>query len=70
MSALQIRPSCDRVAHTRIGKPPLTVLWNEPSASYAYAKAMNAATADIVVVAHCDITTTAAASASCGCASR
>lgn len=37
------------------GKVGLTVLWNQPSASSAYAAAMGSANADILIFAHCDI---------------
>jgi len=37
------------------GKIGLTVLWNQTSASSAYARAMEAASAEILVFAHCDV---------------
>jgi hypothetical protein len=37
------------------GKVRLTVLWNEIGASGAYARSMLAATAEILVFAHCDV---------------
>lgn len=37
------------------GQVGLTVLWNQPSASAAYARAMDSATADVLVFAHCDV---------------
>ena len=33
----------------------LTVLWNQPSAAGAYARAMETASADILIFAHCDV---------------
>src|SRR5947208_16404484 len=33
----------------------LTILWNQPSASAAYARAVETATADFLVFAHCDV---------------
>lgn len=37
------------------GKVGLTILWNQASASGAYAGAMEMATADVLVFAHCDV---------------
>lgn len=44
--------SSPEIADGTIG---LTVLWNKPSASIAYSEALEAASADIVVFAHCDV---------------
>src|SRR4051812_3602162 len=37
------------------GEVSLTVLWNQPSATSAYAHAMETATADLLIFAHCDV---------------
>jgi hypothetical protein len=37
------------------GDVNLTILWNQPSASSAYARAMETASADILIFAHCDV---------------
>jgi hypothetical protein len=39
------------IASTDVG---LTILWNQPSAAAAYARAMETATADFLIFAHCD----------------
>lgn len=37
------------------GGVPLRVLWDQPSASAAYFEAINMATADVLIFAHCDV---------------
>jgi hypothetical protein len=37
------------------GKVGLTVLWNQESAAAAYARAMESATAEVLIFAHCDV---------------
>lgn len=44
--------SSPEIANGKIG---LTVLWNRPSASSAYSEAIEAATAEVLVFAHCDV---------------
>jgi hypothetical protein len=40
------------IANSDVG---LTVLWNQPSAAAAFARAMETATADFLIFAHCDV---------------
>ncbi|MDE5452813.1 hypothetical protein GWE18_08015 [Bradyrhizobium sp. CSA112] len=40
------------IANSDVG---LTILWNQPSAAAAYARAIETATADFLVFAHCDV---------------
>ena len=44
-----------RSPEIRNGSIGLTVLWNKASAASAYSKAIEAATAEVLVFAHCDV---------------
>lgn len=51
------RLECNLVRSPEIGNGtvPLTILWDERSASSAYSRAMGKATAEVLVFAHCDV---------------
>jgi hypothetical protein len=51
----RLREDLARSPEIANGKIGFTVLWNQPSASSAYAHAIEEATAEVLIFAHCDV---------------